>query len=97
MMSELLLYVMDRFLSQITSGQQSNWSAHPTNHTVPYGTARLGRAVPGTSCQATIMQSLRDIFLVDLKPRHRANHISDSILHLRNGDSSGMRSRSRAG
>jgi hypothetical protein len=32
-----------------------------TNHTVPYGTALLGGSVPGTSCQATITQSLRDI------------------------------------
>src|SRR5271165_3435696 len=32
-----------------------------TNHTVPYGTALLGGAVPGTSCQATIARSLRDI------------------------------------
>ena len=32
-----------------------------TNHTVPYGTALLGGAVPGTSCQATIAPSLRDI------------------------------------
>src|ERR1700719_1565183 len=29
-----------------------------TNHTVPYGTALLGGAVPGTSCQATIAPSL---------------------------------------
>src|SRR5580700_6852652 len=33
-----------------------------TNHTVPYGTALLGGAVPGTSCQATIAPSLRDVF-----------------------------------
>ena len=68
-----------------------------TDHTVPYGTARLGRAVPGTSCQATIMQSLRDILPLALTPPHAhgtANHISDRILHLRGGDSSGMRSRS---
>ena len=32
-----------------------------TNHTVPYGTALWGGAVPGTSCQATIASSLRDI------------------------------------
>src|SRR5208283_3500626 len=32
-----------------------------TNHTVPYGTALWGGAVPGTSCQATIAPSLRDI------------------------------------
>jgi hypothetical protein len=32
------------------------------NHTVPYGTALLGGAGPGTSCQATIAPSLRDIF-----------------------------------
>src|SRR3984957_6405581 len=31
-----------------------------TNHTVPYGTALLGGAFPGTSCQATIASSLRD-------------------------------------
>ena len=30
------------------------------NQTVPYGTALLGGAVPGTSCQATIAPSLRD-------------------------------------
>jgi hypothetical protein len=41
-----------------------------TDHTVPYGTGRLGRAVPGTSCQATIMQSLRDILPVALMPPH---------------------------
>ncbi len=41
-----------------------------TGHTVPYGTARLGRAVPGTSCQATIMRSLRDILPVALTPPH---------------------------
>ena len=29
-------------------------------HTVPYGTAFLGGAVPGTSCQATFAPSLRD-------------------------------------
>jgi hypothetical protein len=32
-----------------------------TNHTVPYGTALWGGAVPGTSCLATIAPSLRDI------------------------------------
>jgi hypothetical protein len=31
-----------------------------TNHTVPYGTAVLDGADPGTSCQATIAPSLRD-------------------------------------
>jgi len=31
------------------------------NHTVPYGTALLGGAFPGTSCQATIAPSLRDV------------------------------------
>ena len=70
----------------------------PTNHTVPYGTVRLGRVVPGTSCQATIMESLRDIFFgksyTAARPRHRANHISDRILHLQHVDSLGMRSRS---
>jgi hypothetical protein len=33
-----------------------------TNQTVPYGTALLGCAVPGTSCLATIAPSLRDAF-----------------------------------
>jgi len=32
-----------------------------TDHTVPYGTALWGGAAPGTSCQATIVLSLRDI------------------------------------
>ena len=41
-----------------------------TDHTVPYGTARLGRVVPGTSCQATILQSLRDILPVALTAPH---------------------------
>jgi hypothetical protein len=43
------------------------------------------------------MHSLQDILPVALTPpcpRHRANRISDRILHLRGGDSSGMRSRS---
>ena len=31
------------------------------NHTVPYGTVLRGRAVPGTSCRATIARSLRDM------------------------------------
>ena len=31
------------------------------DHTVPYGTALWGGSVPGTSCQATIAVSLRDI------------------------------------
>src|SRR5271156_6449696 len=31
------------------------------HHTVPYGTALLGGAFPGTSCQATIAPSLRDV------------------------------------
>ena len=31
------------------------------NHTVPYGTVLSGDTVPGTSCQATIAPSLRDI------------------------------------
>jgi hypothetical protein len=33
-----------------------------TNQTVPYGTALLGGAVPGTSCLATMVLSLRDAF-----------------------------------
>src|SRR5208337_1633768 len=39
-----------------------------TNHTVPYGTALWGGAVPGTSCQATIAPSLRDISQQALSP-----------------------------
>ena len=74
---ELLLDVMDRFLNlrdtnteilsyyvSTLSLQASNRCAHlpeSENHTVPYGTALLGGAVPGTSCQATIVPSLRDI------------------------------------
>jgi hypothetical protein len=49
---------------EISSLQLSNRFAHPltcTNHTVPYGTAVLDGAVLGTSCQATIAPSLRDI------------------------------------
>jgi hypothetical protein len=69
-----------------------------TDHTVPYGTARLGRAVPGTSCQATIMQSLRDILPVALTPPHAHGTAlvtyQTRILHLRGRDSSGMRSSS---
>src|SRR5208337_1791187 len=45
-----------------------------TNHTVPYGTALWGGAVPGTSCQATIAPSLRDISqqaLAKLAPKAR--------------------------
>ena len=53
MMLELLLDVMD---------SNHRIGAHAcTNHTVPYGTALWGGAVPGTSCQATIAPSLRDI------------------------------------
>jgi len=41
--------------------QRVPWVSHTcTNHTVPYGTALLGGAFPGTSCQATIAPSLRD-------------------------------------
>ena len=49
-----------------------------TNHTVPYGTALWGGAVPGTSCQATIAPSLRDISqqalarLSEARPRERS-------------------------
>ena len=32
-----------------------------TDHTVPYGTGFRGGAFPGTSCQATIGVSLRDV------------------------------------
>ena len=86
------------FCSAITSGQSSNRSAHPhrSHRTLRDGSfgARCSRhfvpgydhAVPpghfaGSSHAATC-------------PPHRANHISDRILHLRGGDSSGMRSRS---
>jgi hypothetical protein len=45
---------------EISSLQSSNRCRTCTNHTVPYGTALWGGAVPGTSCQATIMLSLRE-------------------------------------
>src|SRR5580704_18224 len=42
--------------------QRVPWVSHTcTDHTVPYGTALLGGAFPGTSCQATITPSLRDM------------------------------------
>jgi hypothetical protein len=42
--------VLDRFGAYICN-----------NHTVPYGRFFWGGALPGTSCQATIASSLRDI------------------------------------
>src|SRR5580693_6079857 len=36
-------------------------SSFVLDHTVPYGTALLGGVFPGTSCQATIAPSPRDI------------------------------------
>jgi hypothetical protein len=37
------------------------------DHTVPYGTVPSTDAFPGTSCQATIVLSLRDaLYLLDL-------------------------------
>ena len=50
MMFELLLYVMDCFLNLHNASHRSGPHTR-TDHTVPCGTARLGRAVPGTSCQ----------------------------------------------
>ena len=48
-----------RFTAAITSNPIG---AHTdTDNTVPYGTALWGGAAPGTSCQATIVLSLRDI------------------------------------
>ena len=57
-------YSLERFVSVYSKFRHSNHriGAHTcTNHTVPYGTALWGGAVPGTSCQATIAPSLRDI------------------------------------
>jgi hypothetical protein len=45
-----------------------------TNHPVPYGTALWGGAVPGTSCQATIAPSLRDISQQALVRLSEARH-----------------------
>jgi hypothetical protein len=60
-----------------------------TNHTVPlpYGTALWGGAAPGTSCQATITTSLRDISqyrprLATLRPISRRSVIA---VRCRNG------------
>jgi hypothetical protein len=64
MLFELLLDVMDRFLNLRDTNAECAIALLPStcaNHTVPYGTALWGGAVPGTSCQATIAPSLRDI------------------------------------
>src|ERR1700675_579846 len=58
-------YNINVFSFRIPNFRHSNHriGAHTcTNQTVPYGTALWGGAVPGTSCQATIAPSLRDIF-----------------------------------
>jgi hypothetical protein len=77
-MFELLLDVMDPFLNLrntdaertitllpgFTTARSHRIGAHTdTDQTVPYGTALWGGAAPGTSCQATIVLSLRDISL----------------------------------
>ncbi|HKM58454.1 MAG TPA: hypothetical protein VJX28_06885, partial [Chthoniobacterales bacterium] len=52
-----------------------------TNHTVPYGTALWGGAVPGTSCQATIAPSLRDISQQALSRNWRHNMLNANELY----------------
>jgi hypothetical protein len=49
-------------LKRFTTARLHRVGAHTdTDHTVPYGTALWGGAAPATSCQATIVLSLRDI------------------------------------
>jgi hypothetical protein len=49
-------------LKRFTIARSNRIDAHTdTDHTVPYGTTFWGGAAPGTSCQATIVLSLRDI------------------------------------
>jgi hypothetical protein len=48
------------FAAEISSLQIEIGAHACANQTVPYGTALLGGAIPGTSCQATIASSLRD-------------------------------------
>src|SRR5271166_3031540 len=69
MMFELLFDVKKSYNINVFSFRIRNFvtpiiesGAHTcTNHTVHYGTVLWGGAVPGTSCQATIAPSLRDI------------------------------------
>src|SRR6202162_2594881 len=69
MMFELLLDVMDRFLNlrdsvfvfEISSLQSSYRCAHLHESHRTLRDGFWGGAVPGTSCQATIAPSLRDI------------------------------------
>jgi hypothetical protein len=44
------------------------------DHTVPYGTVLPGTLSPGTSCQATIVLSLRDA-LADISQQHPAKPV----------------------
>jgi hypothetical protein len=62
MMFEVLLDVMDRFLNLRDTNAEIELVRAPARVT-PHPTGRLfwGGAVPGTSCQATIAPSLRDI------------------------------------
>jgi len=48
-------------LKRFTAARSRIGALTDTDHTVPYGTALWGGAAPGTSCQATIVLSLRDV------------------------------------
>jgi hypothetical protein len=69
MMFELLLDVMDRFLNLRDTNAECAivtpiiQSVRTSARIIPYPTGRLfwGDLFPGTSCQATIAPSLRDI------------------------------------
>jgi hypothetical protein len=57
---ESLAQAQGLYLFSVLS-QSFSSSSFVLDHTVPYGTALLGGVFPGTSCQATIAPSLRDI------------------------------------
>ena len=56
--------------SELSARLKQPYRCNKPDHTVPNGTGSLGDASPGTSCQATFIQSLRD------KRRHQAPLLS---------------------
>src|ERR1700722_5771433 len=71
MTGQIIETIQQIFLFLLSELRHSNHriGAHTcTNHTVPCGTALLGGAFPGTSCQATIASSLRDADPMDGQP-----------------------------
>jgi hypothetical protein len=55
-------FLTPRTVSVLSRSFSFSSSSFVLDHTVPYGTALLGGVFPGTSCQATIARSLRDIW-----------------------------------